>query len=406
MKKCAAALFILISYVISSLTIAEGLPASVSGRISSSFYSWESRTSDSSSRDLRFYQLALLNIRSSDFLLHLNAIGSSKLTDNGKARNSYSRLRSAYLKWGSKGFDLKLGRQPVWESSGVGVIDGLRGSYVYRGLYSLKAYFGIDPDTWDGEKKYFVGLSSTAKYKSNSLNLNFVRSSIGDYSNNILGVSFRGEAFKRLSGYLRSDLHIPDYQIKRAEAMASWVFRKGSKLSLSFDYRIPIIDPESIFSVFPVEPSRTFAVRYVHRLPGCSRCRVDTDISVFAEASRIFYRSDSSERYSFGFFCRYLYITYRKGMGYGGEIDGISLSLIYPSTGKISPRFSFNFARYALEGGTSDRENVISASIGTRYRVFKYMSLDLQGEVLRNRVYSRDIRGFLKVDFWFFRKAH
>ena len=107
--------------------------ATLSGRLTTSAYSWKVQEIDGTdARHLRLYQSVITNVRGiggGALSLHTYGQMSGDLLDEAPGRTKY-RIYHAYLQWrpkGRLGLGMTAGRQRIYGGVGFGTLDGVRG---------------------------------------------------------------------------------------------------------------------------------------------------------------------------------------------------------------------------------------------------------------------------------------
>jgi hypothetical protein len=67
---------------------------------------------------------------------------------------------------------------------------------------------------------------------------------------------------------------------------------------------------------------------------------------------------------------------------------------------RVIPQAGIVFSSYRFSE-QDDRATALAVVLGGTWRPVRSFSLDLQGQWLTNEIYSRDLRGMLKVNYWF-----
>jgi len=93
--------------------------------------------------------------------------------------------------------------------------------------------------------------------------------------------------------------------------------------------------------------------------------------------------------------------NYRKTLGYAGELDAVSLYSAYSFLeGLITPSVGISYTSYKLSED-SDKNNLAAILGGLNYRPFRFLSFDVQGQYMNNKIYKDDYRFFFKINYWF-----
>ena len=70
----------------------------------------------------------------------------------------------------------------------------------------------------------------------------------------------------------------------------------------------------------------------------------------------------------------------------------------------VRERAAVTVGRYKLFDDTADYNNMVTSSLGVSYNPKQSISIDLEGQGLRNKLSDTDIRFFGRINYWFFAK--
>ena len=320
----------------------------INGRFSSSVYSLERfDTTNVSNNYLRAYELLNLNINQDKFSLRTYLDFEGDLTGDVK-EVSLVRLYNFYLE-GRDLFDvanIKLGRQPIFNSIGGGVYDGANIDLKVKN-FKLSGYFGGDVPSYqkfalnDWQNNYITGgkLSTTA-IDNFQIALSYVNKNFKpeDYyalrmdpnynpievliTHNSNQFSFgTAEVFYDLKNILEVEANY-DYDFNFAktskfELNTDYLQIDNLKLNLYYNYRDPRINYNSIFSVFNYGNTQELEIGGDYTL--------NKEITITGKVGDVIYQDDNSQQITLGVSTIYGTLTYLKNLGYAGEMDGISL---------------------------------------------------------------------------------
>ena len=94
-------------------------------------------------------------------------------------------------------------------------------------------------------------------------------------------------------------------------------------------------------------------------------------------------------------------LTYRKTLGYAGELDAVSLYSAYTLfEGFFTPSVGVSYTSYKLSAD-SETNSLTTLLVGANVRPFRVLSFDLQGQYMDNKIYKNDLRVFFKLNYWF-----
>lgn len=412
------------------LLLASGLlyiiiPQSMNGRFSSSIYTYERfDTAGSSNTQARTFQMLTFNLGKDKIWLrsnlNLEADIANKLKSDPRLRfyNLYVDLNNL---WDLA--SLKLGRQPLYNSIAGGVFDGASLGLSHSG-YKLLVYYGgnvpayqklelIDNfgdnyilggeftiyalTDWRFSAKYIDKNFAAQSYTAQRLdpNLNPINVEIENKSNQFQFVS--GEVSYHKKNAYRVDARY-DYDINfqttsRGEISGRYEAIKNLGLSLYYNYREPRIRYNSIFSVF--DYGNTWEVE------AGADYRIDNQYTLIGKFANVDFKGETSQRITLGFSSNWGSATYRKNLGYAGEMDAVSAyTAIAGFDGLFTPSFGVSFTNYKLAKDDPSNQ-IITVLAGANIRPYRTLSFDLQGQYLNNKIYFNDLRLFFKINFWF-----
>jgi hypothetical protein len=397
------------------------------GRLSSSVYTFERYDSaDNSTTYARTFQMLTLNLGKQNVWLrsYMNFEGDL-LEHASQIDNPRVRLYNLYLDvrdlWGAVFF--KLGRQPVFNGLAGGVFDGGTLGFNYQG-YKFMVYYGGNVPAYqdfditdDLSNDYITGGEFTvyaltnwrfaAKYVNKNFqnpsydavrldpNLNPIDVIIANESNKYeyasAEVSYDMPKIFRVDGRYNYDLTFET--TSKVELSGRYEQVKNLGLSLYYNYREPRIRYNSIFSVF--DYGNTWEIE------GGIDYRIMNRYTLIGKFANVSYKDDTSQRLTLGVSSPYGGLTARKGFGYAGELDAISVYGAYGILkGLITPTLGLSFTSYKLSE-TAPTNEIVSLMAGTNVRPWRTFSFDIQGQYLNNKIYRDDWRLFLKLNYWF-----
>jgi hypothetical protein len=165
-------------------------------------------------------------------------------------------------------------------------------------------------------------------------------------------------------------------------------------LSLTGEYihREPRLSYNSIFWVFAYNTISEYELGAEYAI-----CK---DWQVFGKFGSVSYGDDNSNRVTLGGSMKYASASFSWNTGYGGELAAFSVNAGYPLfDNKLTPTIMVGYAHYKLESNvpTSD---ALSGAIGAVYRPIPALSLDAQVQWIQNKIYSNDVRLFLRGSYY------
>jgi hypothetical protein len=398
-----------------------------SGRLVTSFYSWEQfDTVGSSSTYMRAFQIAQLSYKSGNFSVHTYLQGAMNLS-NSFGDLGRVRAYNLYARWANIGevLDIDVGRQAVYAGVGNGTIDGvlLRAKFLQNKLRVI-GYWGatVDPrftkvqKNWHDNRAVGGQIITTAvrglRLGLSYMNTNRERSPYATlrardttFEAYPYAISNDSRAFEFISGdayynydrvfslYGRYDYDMQFSKTSRAQGGARVNVTRALTLTGDYIYRSPRISYNSIFSAF-VDNS-------VSELEGGVEYGFTRLIRGFARYARVSYTDAESNRWTVGVNNGYGSISYSGSDGYAGELQSVNLTGSYPvMENKLVPTLGFNFASYRLSA-EDDRNDALSVLLGLIVRPTRNLWFDGQAQWLTNRLYSGDLRLQLKLTYVF-----
>jgi len=422
-KLCDMKSFILsiIIFGITSISFSQ----TINGRFSSSIYTFERFDSaEASNNYVRAFQLLNLNINKDNVSLrsymNLETDLSEKQKDDPRLRfyNLYLEVRNLY-----DIATLKLGRQPQFNSVVGGVFDGVNLD-LKRGDYKLSTFLGGNvpayqkfevTDSW--EEDYVLGASFTAyflddlRFALNYVSKNFKTQEYNttrlDPTNNPIDVLIKNNSnqYEFVSGEIsysiknifsvdtRYDYDVNYDQTSKVEISGRYEEVKNLGINVYYNYREPKVRYNSLFSVFDFGNSQEIEIGGDYKL--------SEHYTVIGKFANVIYKDDDAKRISGGVNTSWGSLTYRKTLGYAGELDAVSLYSAYSFIeGLITPSIGVSHTSYKLSKD-ADKNNLTTVLAGINYRPFKSLSFDLQGQYMNNKIYKDDYRFFFKINYWF-----
>jgi hypothetical protein len=407
-----------------------GLPLTIfsqnlNGRFTSSFYTFERYNSaDNSETFLRTYQALNANFNYNKVSLRTRLNFESNI---GNALDNDPRLRFYNLYIEARDiFDLvtlKVGRQPLFTPVAGGLFDGANIKIKHAG-FSLSGFYGGNVPAYqkleltdDFGNDYVLG----GRLEANAI------------ANLRLGVSYIDKNFKPLDyNSYRLDENLDpvtvvvlsksnQYKYLSADAAYSIAslldintryeydlnFEVTSKfevdgrvnvtdrlgVNLYYNYREPRVRYNSIFSVFNYGNTKEYE--------GGADYKLSNDFTVFGKFGYVEYDNDNSSRFTVGTTTKYGSLSYRKNMGYAGEMDAVSIYSAHSfMEGFITPSVGIAFTNYKLSKD-SETNNITSLLAGVNVRPWNRWSFDIQTQYFDNKIYKNDFRLLFKVNHWF-----
>ncbi len=398
----------------------------ISGRFSSSIYTFERFDSiDVSKTYTSAYQLLNLNINKDKVSLRSYMNLETNLTEEQQVDHPRLRFYNLFLEARDL-LDiatLKLGRQPQFNSIVGGVFDGVNLD-LKKGDYKLSGFYGANVPAYqklelikEWEENYVMGAALTAyflnnfRFKANYVKKNF---KVQEYSAarldedlNPIRVLIRNNSnqYEFVSGELsyslknvfsvdtRYDYDLNYEQTSKFEISGRYEEVENLGINVYYNYREPKVRYNSILSVFDFGNSQEIEVGGDYKL--------SKHYTIIGKFANVTYKDDNAQRISGGVNTSWGSLTYRKTLGYAGELDAVSLYSAYSFfEGLITPSAGVSYTSYKLSEDAA-KNNLTTILTGVNYRPLRYLSFDLQGQYMNNKIYKDDYRFFFKINYWF-----
>jgi len=400
-------------------------PQTINGRFTSALYTFERfDTLNNSANYARTFQLLYLTFGIKNVSLKTYMNLESDISEN-LVYDPRFRMYNFYLDV-RKLFEMvyiKLGRQPIYNTIGGGVFDGLTLGLNYKG-FDINGYYGgnVPPyqkvDFTDNlENNYVGGANLTVNAISNTrISLRYVNKNFENIAYtttrldpNLNTIPYHIDNSSQQFEYVMAEVSFSQpksfrvdtrYQYElnysttsRFEISGRYDEIKNLGLTAYYNYRKPFVRFNSIFSVFDFRNSQEIEIGADYL--------IDNTYKLIGKFANVSYEDESSQRLSIGLSSRWGTITGRKTFGYAGELDAISFYTAQAILGGLlTPSFSFGYTRYKLSTAVSSNE-MITLLLGCNYRPIRTLSFDVQGQYLNNKIYNNDFRLFVKLNFWF-----
>ncbi len=397
----------------------------INGNFSSSVYSFQRfDTINVSQNYLSSFQMLNLNINRGIFSLRSNmnfeADMASKLDGNPRLRfyNLYLEARNL--------FDLatlKLGRQPLFNSVAGGLFDGLTLN-LKKDKYRLSAYYGGNVPAYQklqlisnwNDNDVLGGKFSTDIIKNTQVSLSYINKNFKpdpywatrlDSALNPIQVLIANNSnqFQFASAEVYYDLENSfsinsryDYDLNfdktsKFELDGAVPATQNLTINLYYNYRAPLINYNSIFSVFDYGNTQEMELG--------ANYKINKIFTVSGKYGDVVYKDANSQRVTIGVISNYGSFNYRKTFGYAGELDALSL---YTSRsflkGLLTPSIGISYTKYKLSE-SSDANNLTTILAGVNVRPLGLLSFDLQGQYLNNSIYKNYFTFYLRLNYWF-----
>lgn len=415
-------LILFLAFLIPQFSFAQN----INGRFSSSVYAFERfDTIGVSETNVRAYQMLNLNINKDKFSLKTNMNLETNLANT---LDDDPRLRFYHLYVEGRNLfnfaTIKVGRQPLITNVAGGVIDGFSTNFKYSD-YSLTGYFGANVPLYQeleiidnaGDNLIYGGKFNAAPINNFRVGLSYINKNYKRQPYKVLredintGNSMEmliesetnqyqfgaADASYEMPGLFRADAKYEfDFNYERTsrvEVSGRYEQIKNLGLSLYYNFREPRIPYNSIFSVFNFGTTQEIEGGVDYKLP--------YGFTVLGKFANVAYEGENSQRITAGVNTSFGGATYRKNLGYAGELDAISLYAAHSfMEGFITPSLGLTFTTYKLS--EEDEAQDLTAFLGgVNIRPWRTLSFDLQGQYMNNPVYKNEMRVFFKINYWF-----
>ncbi len=399
----------------------------MSGRFTTSFYGWQGRdTSLAKQNYLRAYENVQFNVGETHFFFNTNFQVSK---DFGTVISSDPDLRLSSLVFQGRNIadmiDVSLGRQFVFAGVGNGLMDGgVAKARFLSGMIGVTAYGGynvVQSRTINLKRNF----SDNALYGAQILFMPVTDGSLGiSYMNR----SRKPESFKAVRAdslfnpevieiayapveeeyasvdaeytmsrvfnvYGRSDYDVNFERISRAQLFTRVSVLTNVNVTGEYLFRQPRVAFNSIFSVFETNSTQ--------EAEGGIEYAPVPDIQTYVRYGYVSYTDDQSTRIRVGGTYRGVSVSYTRNLGYEGDLNGVSLQVVYPVFERtLIPMIGFGYASYQVSQ-QAEKNSVVNGTLGATYRPMQMLSVDIQMQWMRNRIYANDMRIFMKVSYWF-----
>jgi len=397
----------------------------INGRFTSALYTFERfDTLNNSATYARTFQVLYLTFGDKNVALktymNLENDISEKLTYDPRFRmyNFYLDVKNLF-----EVVYFKLGRQPLYNTLGGGVFDGMTLGINYKG-FDLNGYYGGNVPAYQKvdftdnlDNNYVGGANLTVYAISNTrIALRYVNKAFEniayttvrldpDYNTISYYIDNSSQQFRYFMAEVsysqpknfrvdtRYQYELNYATTSRFEISGRYDQIEDLGLTAYYNYREPLVRYNSIFSVFDFKNTQEIEIGADYL--------IDKKYKLIGKFGNVSYEDESSQRISLGLSSRWGTISGRKTFGYAGELDAISFYTAQTILdGLLTPNFSFGYTRYKLSTDAATNE-MITVLLGCNYRPIRTLSFDLQGQYLNNKIYNNDFRLLVKLNFWF-----
>ncbi len=398
----------------------------VSGRLTSSLYTYQSEGLDSiSTTYARVHQavnLDLTDLGSRNLAFHTYLRATTDLAEKAAGDPSL-RAINAYLTWQQQGQRLTLGRQRVQAGAGRGTIDGVRADLSAAGT-RLTLFAGplapadgsAELGKWSAGRLWGARLAPP-RLAATDLAVSVARlerepgayADSGRFSHTLGATQMRQQTLAGLdagrqfgshhSAYLRLEYDAETATLRRAETRCRWAVSSRTSLEAEWLRREPGLLAGSVLSVFPSSAYQEMGLR-AHlqanpalRLHGnVATVRLDGD-----DAWRLGLSADLEGGYSLGYY---------RTMGYSRLSDGLVGSLYRPLGRRCVLQGQADLTSYERDDADDSREEAAAASLGVSFRPTRALNLQADVQAVRNAMYAVDTRLFARATWSFFTRGN
>lgn len=397
----------------------------LNGRLSSSLYTFERfNTTENSETFIRSYSGLQLNFNYDNISVRTRL---NLETNFGKSLDDDPRLRFYNLFFEARNiFDLvtlKIGRQPLFTPITGGLYDGVNLKFKYSD-FALTGFYGGNVPLYqklelsdDLRNDYVLGGKfETTALENFRLAISYIDKNFKSVDYNTLRldeeldpitalIQSKSNQYKFLSGEIwynydkivdintRYEFDVNYKETSKIEFDARVNATKELGISAYYNFREPKIRYNSIFSVFDYGTTQ--------EIEGGLDYRISDYATLIGKFGYVSYKDESSSRITIGANTNYGSITYRKNLGYAGELDAISVFAARSYfDGYITPSVGIAYTSYKLSAD-AEENNIMSFVSGCNVRPFRTLSFDLQGQYFNNKIYKNDFRILFKVNYLF-----
>ncbi|MFA3782387.1 hypothetical protein ABRY23_04910 [Melioribacteraceae bacterium 4301-Me] len=397
----------------------------INGILSSSYYTFQRFDNlNNSETFVRSYQTMSLNFNKDNLSLRTRLnfesnIGNTLISDPRlRFYNLYFEARNLF-----KVATLKIGRQSLFNSVAGGVYDGVNLQVKYSN-FSLVGYYGGNVPAYqklkftdDLSNDYILGgklettLLQNFRFAISYVDKNFkpVDYETIRLSENLDPITIlilqKSNQYKFLSAEASYELERKwnvntrfDYDLNFSKASKFEINGRlqatdNFGIDLYYNYREPRIRYNSIFSVFNYGNTQEMEAGLDYK--------INKTYTLIGKFANVVYEDENSQRITVGVNSSFGSLTYRKNLGYAGELDAISIYAAKSfAEGTITPSLGLSYTSYKLSED-SPLNSITSVLAGVNLRPFTQFSFDVQGQYFNNKIYKNDFRLLLKINYWF-----
>ncbi len=410
---------------------------SLSFKLSTYFYSWErtdSTSSDFETFHMKGYQNMLLGVSDNKWSFNTSLLTQEDIAEKSGDGFDYS-FYNLYIKGSNlwNVLDVSIGRQYIFAGVGNTSVDGLNLKYKagMKKQYQLSVYGGaLTPDNYDfqsypslnnnfifgskfsyygdqgftGSLSYFLKRKKYDPYYAPRIDSLYntteelIVTDSRDQQLAGLNLNYTGKQNYTIYAKAFYDIYLDKFY--QAEFNISYPIRK-LRLSADYSYRGAQLTYNTTFWTM----AQFWPLSHYQQLEATVDYTLTNGINLFGTFSNVFYIDDNSFKYQAGLKSPGYGIYYVGYSGYSGESNG-AVGYFYRELipEKLSGNLTLNYSNYNLGDYSSANENQFSGMLGIAYRPNRQFTIDAQGQLMNNRIYSVDSRFLLGVTYRLFSK--
>ena len=415
----------LIIWVLSAIVCYKASAQYLQLRLVSSANVWQQQdTIGQSSNHVYGYQTVQLSLAGENMSFHTYLQGFNDFAGPLK-NNGYVRFYNFYMKYANAFdmVDISLGRQAVFAGVGNGTIDGGMASLRFLdSRLKVLGYYGALPsdeqkfemNSSPGDNNMFGGQVIAQPIDEGRISFSYMKKNMKPETywairkdslfNPVLteiSPSATSEEYlsgdvsfdvDRISAYARSDYDLNQEQLSRIQFFTRLKVTEPLSLTGEYIHREPRLSYNSIFWVFAYNTISEYDIGAEYAI-----CK---DWQVFGKYGSISYGDDNSNQVTVGGSMKYASASFSWNTGYAGDLAAVSVNAGYPLLdNQLTPTILISYAHYKLSTG-APMSDALSGAVGAVYRPMPALSLDVQLQGIQNKVYSNDVRLFIRGSYY------
>ena len=392
---------------------------SVRARLNTAVYTWQSVPGTAgSATHVRVYQVVNLNVGrivTPRLSFHMYTAAVSDLNSKILGDPRFW-LYSAYFRYHLPAAEIRLGRQRVFAGVGFGTIDGLRLIGRAFGRVEIDVFGGprIPLDNGFGVTAFsgngmWGGRLRTIGWQNTRIALSFVEKNrqrfavleprefvtdctllkaVNSLEQRRVGLDVWQHFGEETSLGIRLDYDLLMRRVQRAELNGRTSL--GSlRLGIDYIFRNPLVNANSIFSVFAQESNWEVAGRVLYFFTPST--------GVFVRVAHVELEGISTNRVTFGLRAKGGYLGLSTNSGYGGDRWGLVGDYRWRLSKKLWLNLGSNYGIYRYYGLDGDWEHTLAAYFGVTCWLRRGLRLDAEVQGLQNQHVSSDLRFVVRL---------